>query len=162
MKQWIFNASPLILLGKIDRLDLIPLLNPHFAVPQKVVDEIYCGPDEDRAVKWLKKIELRTHVLSGAPIAEEIRLWDLGNGESAVLQSCLHDPLNRLAVLDDLAARKCASVYQIDLLGTLGILLHAKKANHIEAVAPELEKLVAVGSNLSQRLIERALYLANE
>lgn len=126
------------------------------------MDEIQFGPNEDRSVQWLKRFDLQTHVLGVIPIAEEIRLWNLGNGESAVLQSCLQDPMNRVAVLDDLAARKCASVYQIDLLGTLGILLNAKKANHIEAVAPEFEKLLAVGSNLSPRLIERALYLANE
>lgn len=162
MKQWVFNASPLILLGKIDRLGLIPDINPHFAIPQQVVQEINSGPDGDRAIQWLTRKDIQTQVLDVFPIQEEIRLWDLGKGESAVLQACLHPSEPRVAVLDDLAARKCAQVYQISVLGTIGILIKAKKTKLLGSIRPEIEKLVEVGSNLSAKLIESALQLANE
>jgi hypothetical protein len=59
LNQWIFNASPLILLGKINRLDLIPDLNPNFAVPLQVVEEIQSGPQNDPAIRWLKQPDVR-------------------------------------------------------------------------------------------------------
>lgn len=40
MKGWIFNASPLILLGKIHQLHLIEVLSPNFRIPRPVVTEI--------------------------------------------------------------------------------------------------------------------------
>lgn len=45
MITWIVNASPLILLGKIGRLDLLEALAPTFIVPTAVASEILDGPD---------------------------------------------------------------------------------------------------------------------
>lgn len=162
MNQWIFNASPLILLGKINRLDLITDLNPNFAVPLQVVEEIQSGPQNDPAIRWLKQPEIQTHILDTVSIEESIRQWDLGKGESSVLQACFQQPEYRVAVLDDLAARKCAQVYQVKLLGTIGILLKAKRANMICEIRVELEHLVKAGSNLSQKVLDAAINLANE
>lgn len=162
MKQWILNASPIILLGKIDRLSLVPELNPHFGIPLEVVEEVNCGPDSDRAVQWLTRVDIQTHILDASSIQNEIRLWDLGKGESAVLQNCLNQPHKRVAVVDDLAARKCAKVYQIEFLGTLGILIKAKNANLLSTVRPEIQKVLEAGSNLSENVIQTALQLAQE
>jgi len=43
MEEWIFDASPLILLGKIGRLDIIERLNPNYAIPAAVAEEIFTG-----------------------------------------------------------------------------------------------------------------------
>lgn len=146
----------------MNRLDLVPALNPNFAVPLQVVEEIQSGPQDDPAVRWLKQPGIQTHFLEAISVEEEIRLWDLGKGESAVLQACFQLPKHRVAVLDDLAARKCAQVYQVELLGTIGILLKAKSANKILSLRDELEHLVKAGSNLSQKVLDAALKLANE
>lgn len=44
MKPWIVNASPLILLGKINRLELLAALPPSFSIPHAVSLEILSGP----------------------------------------------------------------------------------------------------------------------
>jgi predicted nucleic acid-binding protein len=67
-----------------------------------------------------------------------------------------------VCVLDDLAARNCAKVFAIPVLGTLGILLKAKSSGLISALRPEIDNLVASGSMLSDKIIVEALHLANE
>jgi predicted nucleic acid-binding protein len=69
---------------------------------------------------------------------------------------------NSVCVLDDLAARNCAKVFDIPVIGTLGILLKAKIAGLIPTLRPEIDNLVACGSMLSPRIIAEALELANE
>jgi len=48
-KRWIVNASPLVLLGKIGRLDLLESLAVSLAVPQSVIREIGAGSESDPA-----------------------------------------------------------------------------------------------------------------
>jgi predicted nucleic acid-binding protein len=49
MNTWVINASPLILLGKIDRLALLEQLQPYFVIPDSVKAEIVAGPEGDAA-----------------------------------------------------------------------------------------------------------------
>ena len=51
MKGWIFNASPLILLGKIHQLHLIEVLSPNFRIPRPVVAEIGVGRSDDPTIQ---------------------------------------------------------------------------------------------------------------
>ena len=49
MSTWVINTSPLILLGKIDRLALLEPLQPNFVIPISVKAEILAGPAGDAA-----------------------------------------------------------------------------------------------------------------
>lgn len=51
-RRWVVNASPLLLLAKIGRIDLLEQLSPKFIIPQGVLEEIEAGPDDDPARKW--------------------------------------------------------------------------------------------------------------
>lgn len=42
-ESWVANASPLILLGRINRLDLMERLAPKIIVPDAVIGEIRAG-----------------------------------------------------------------------------------------------------------------------
>ena len=86
---------------------------------------------------------------------------DLGAGETEVLAIALEcqDPI---AVLDDAAARRIARSLGIDVRGTLGTLLDAKKAGLIEAVSPLLDHLQALGFRLDARTRATVLDLAGE
>jgi predicted nucleic acid-binding protein len=91
----------------------------------------------------------------------KIVAWDLGAGETAVLALAL-TRTSSVCVLDDLAARNCAAVFQISVIGTLGILLKAKVGGFIPRLKPEIEILLTVGSLLSPSLIQQALTFAGE
>ena len=69
------------------------------------------------------------------PMAEVLRAWDLGAGESAVLSWAMKRP-GTLAVLDDFAARKCATALGIPVVGTLGVALLAKKRGVVQDARP--------------------------
>jgi predicted nucleic acid-binding protein len=158
---WVFNASPLILLGKIDRLDLLDDLPPSFIIPASVSNEILAGPDDDPAKIWIQTIGSPGSIVPDVSTPPAIHAWDLGSGETAVL-SLVSSRDDAVCVLDDLAARNCAEAFQLPVLGTLGILLKAKVAGLIPLLQPEIANLLAVGSLLSPAVIQRALNLADE
>jgi len=79
MKGCIFNASPLILLGKIDQLHLVEGLSPAFRIPRAVVAEIGVGPTDDPTIKWLSSASTNRHIVD----ARQLRP-SLHNGISAL------------------------------------------------------------------------------
>lgn len=160
MSTWVINASPLILLGKIDRLGLLPILNPSIHIPNAVSKEILAGPDSDPAKKWLSEMG-KQHVVPDVPTPAAILAWDLGAGESAVISIALLSS-DSVCVLDDLAARSCAMVYGLKITGTLGLLLKAKRRSLIPNISDEIEKLLSAGSMLSPSIISEATKLARE
>jgi len=161
MKGWIFDASPLILLGKIDQLHLIETLSPEFRVPKPVAEEILQGPPNDAAIKWLTAESNYNHIVDTPKAPDFLAQWDLGSGEAAVLSLGLSEN-DAAVVLDDLAARKFATTFQLPLLGTLGLLIRAKQQGSVHQLAPLISHLDAVGANLSQAVMTHALKLAGE
>jgi hypothetical protein len=67
MKGWVFNASPLILLGKINQLHLIEILSPAFRIPLPVVVEIGAGPTNDPTIQWLASLSIESHFVETPP-----------------------------------------------------------------------------------------------
>jgi len=67
-----------------------------------------------------------------------------------------------LAILDDLAARRCAATLRIPVRGTLGLVLAAKRRGRIPAARPVLESLRASGMYLSDPVLNKALALVGE
>lgn len=47
---WVINASPIITLAKVGRLDLLEELAPDIGIPLAVVKEIMAGPESDPGV----------------------------------------------------------------------------------------------------------------
>ena len=52
-KKWVVNASPLIVLGKIDCLPLLTTLTEILVIPQGVATELREGEDTDIARGWI-------------------------------------------------------------------------------------------------------------
>lgn len=86
---------------------------------------------------------------------------ELGRGEleAIALFKKLHADL---LLLDDKKARKIAELNEIPIIGSLGVLLFAKKKGLIELVKPSIENLQASGIHISKSLIQRILLLAKE
>ncbi|KOR32863.1 hypothetical protein TI05_04615 [Achromatium sp. WMS3] len=158
-KRWVSNTSPLILLGKIGQLELLTALAPSLVVPQVVMTEIAAGTDIDPCTNailmWAK-----TRTIEDMAIIDEVIRWDLGAGESQVLSHCYAG--DAVAVLDDGAARACAQSLGISIIGTLGIILRAKKQGIILEARPLIEQLLAVGSRLDRNLVESVLQQIGE
>jgi predicted nucleic acid-binding protein len=157
---FVVNASPLILLAKIEALELLAELAEEIAVPAAVRAEVSAGPRTSAPLRrFLRQRALRRE--ADAPVPEEIAGWDLGAGESQVLRFAVANP-GWEAVLDDLEARRCARSLDVPLTGTLGIILRAKQAGQVKAARPMVEALVQRGAFLSRDLIEAALASVGE
>lgn len=154
------NASPLIFLSRAGLLDLLQLAAPEVVVPMQVAEEIgRRGPQDLTAqaiesTSWLRAVEI-------AAIPQAILAWDLGAGESAVLTWCFGNE-RREAIIDDLAARRCANALGIRVRGTLGLVLLAKKQGRIQSAQTVVGRLRQSGMYLSNGVVARALALVGE
>ena len=156
---WIINASPLILLGKLGRTDFLERLARQVIVPQAVFREIAPGATGDVAMEvvlgWAA-----TRVQDDIIVPPSISAWDLGAGESQVLSHCLAG--GHRAVLDDGEARAAAKAHSVPLVGSLGVILRARKAGLIPAARPLVEQLIESGSYLAADLVRLALHKVGE
>ncbi|MEH2307876.1 DUF3368 domain-containing protein [Nostoc sp.] len=156
----VINASPLIFLSRSSFLDLLQLLGEEILVPSAVAVEIQQRGVEDPTVAALSQTNWLT-VVETPPTPEIIQSWDLGKGESSVLTWAYTHPGTE-AIMDDLAARRCAAVLGIPVRGTLGIVLTAKQRGKITMARPVIENLRSSGMYLSDRVINQALALVGE
>jgi predicted nucleic acid-binding protein len=150
---WVINASPLISLARIGRLDLLEAPEHVLRVPEAVVKEVLAGPPSDPARQALEG------GFGGPPTSAPIDLrvveWGLGAGETAVLSQAMS--IGATAVLDDGRARTAARVLGVKVIGTLGVVLNARREQRIDSAATVLRALRDAGMRLDDATIAAAL-----
>jgi predicted nucleic acid-binding protein len=159
-KALVVNASPLILLARIERLDLLASLAKRLIVPEAVIREIQTGSDRDGTASKVNDFPSIVQV-DDRPVPDRIRFWNLGVGESQVLAHGLERP-GAEVVLDDLAARRCARSLSLPMIGTLGIVVLCRHRGVISAARPVIETLREAGLRLKTALIDEALAKVGE
>ncbi|XCN72908.1 MAG: DUF3368 domain-containing protein [Candidatus Electrothrix aestuarii] len=159
-RLWVINASPIISLANIEHAHLLPESCDRMIIPRAVEQEILNGSDDDLAKHWISTIG-QQWVRDTGSVTPLVAAWDLGAGESAVL-SWSYQHTEYQAVVDDLAARKCAKAFGIGLCGTIGVIVIAKKAGIIPNVKSLLNRLIDVDFRIDDRLYQAALQLAGE
>ena len=160
MSECVVNASPLITLGFVGRIDVLEKLFRGMVIPQGVAEEIGEGAEDDPARRWLEG-DGRRWVVTNTVVHPVIAGWDLGRGESEVL-SWGYAQKDDVVILDDGAARKCAQVLGIPCRGTVGVLVLAKRQGLLDAVTPILTTIETLGFRMRPELIEAAKRLADE
>ena len=148
------NASPVIVLAKVGCLDLLANLSDELLLPEVVVSEIIAGPPADPARRMLEAGW--AGVMPSTTIPTELLEWSLGPGETAVL-ALAQQRAPATAVLDDAAARVCANVIGVPVIGTLGVVLRAKKRGLLESAAETMKALTRAGLRLDAEVIRSAL-----
>lgn len=159
-RKWVLNASPTILLAKISLIEVVSKLCSKIIIPSGVVQEIQAGPTHDPAKIWLSQTG-KNWVIEMSQIEPAVAAWDLGLGENQVLSWC-YQHKDYEAIIDDGAARKCALSLGIPVRGTLGVILLAKKEQHIDNIKPFTEKLLLNGFRIDPKILTTALKWANE
>lgn len=160
MPEIICNTSPLQYLHQLGRLDVLQRLAVTLVVPTAVAVELAEGrrrgmevPDP-AALPWIELREPRSQAV--LPL-----MTDLGLGETAVLALAL-ESRDAVVILDDGLARRHAERLGLRLTGTLGILIDAKRAGHVDAVAPLLDTLESLRFRLDPATRQAVLRLAGE
>lgn len=156
---FVVNASPLVFLGNAGRLELLRSGRPsRVIVPDAVHREVVGSRYRDRAsgelasADWIERI-------GPTPIPTRVIAWDLDPGESEVIALAL-ETQDAVAVLDDLAGRKCALALGLRVVGTLGIVIAAAKRGQLSDARSTILALRASGMWLSDATIARALKIA--
>jgi len=154
------NASPLVFLSNAGLLEFLRLAGSPVTVPAAVVKEITQRGESDPTVRALKQAAW-IEIVEAPAVPASIQAWDLGPGEESVL-ACAYAKPGTVAVLDDLAARRCAETLKIPVNGTLGLVLIARRRGLIPAARPVLDALLQSGMYLSDQVLKRALSLVGE
>lgn len=156
----IVNATPIITLSLIERLDLFRDLFSEVLIPEAVHTEVLAGgPGRPGAQQLAQSPWIRTVALAEPRIAD--LLTDLDRGEAEVLALALERKAG-LVVLDERLARAHAKHLGLRITGSLGILVRAKEAGLIAQLAPLIRPLKEGGIRLGSALIAKALTLAGE
>lgn len=152
----VINASPLIFLARVEKLIwLTELFRGAVLIPRSVEAAVRAGQDGDGVMAAALSFGA-FRIAPDCAVPPLVAAWDIGAGETAVLAECLQRP-GAVGVLDDAAARLCARSLELPVVGTLGVVLAAKRAGHLPAARPLVERLRKSGLYLSAALIADAL-----
>jgi predicted nucleic acid-binding protein len=148
------NASPLIALGAIGRLELLPQLFGEIFLPEAVLLEVQSV--DLRQARWVLPRKLTNDFLLRALEGE------LDRGESAAIAMAVELKAD-LLLMDEHRGRQAASRMGLTVLGVLGVLTEAKRRGFVEKVGSLLNDLqTKAGFRVSSALAERVLQEAGE
>ncbi|MGA1869032.1 MAG: DUF3368 domain-containing protein [bacterium] len=150
MPKIISNTSCLITLERIERIYILKELYNKIIIPKKVEEEFggklenwisICETSDVKTLKVLKTIV------------------DEGEAEVLTLGTEIKDSL---LILDDLKARAVAKGLEINITGTLGVILKAKRRGIIKSIKEVLNDLKKVEFRMSEKLKEKMIILSEE
>jgi predicted nucleic acid-binding protein len=124
-------------------------------VPAVVLAEITTGNGRDGAADSVRTSKV-TRVVPDIDVPAQVAVWQVGAGESQVLGWALREP-GKVAILDDRATRRCATLLGIPVIGTVGVVALAKRRGLVSAAAPIFTALEEAGLFLSKALIRQVL-----
>jgi len=155
------DASPLIGLSRINQIDILCNLFSDVIIPKVVADEFTAlanKPGASAIIKAIKNKKLTVYTKAFDTVQHISKVLGAGEVEAISLAVKLQVPL----LIDEIKGRVAAKQHNVDVIGTGGILIAAKKQKILTAVKPVLEDLTSIGYRLSENLIKEILKRANE
>ncbi len=156
------DAGPLIALGRLRKIELLARIFAKVIVPRIVFEETQSRPDlqDARAIVAARQSGVFIVDSSSAGSANLPADGELGDGEAAAIS--LAAALGHGVLIDDKHGRAVAATLNLRTIGTVGVLLIARRRELIPALKPLLEELKASGYYLSADLVQEALRRVGE
>ena len=155
------DATPLIALAKINKLDILADLFDRVILPQSVYDEVVTQAADKAGSADIKKADFFD--IRSASDQSKVRYLlatlDAGESEALVLAEELAADL---VLLDEKKARGIAEKIGLHYTGTIGLLLAAKKKGRVKSLRPLLDELRAKSFRLGETLYLQILDIAGE
>lgn len=147
------NATPLINFAAINRLDILKAAFGQIVIPQAVYDETTVAgfPGSEfvlQAITSTSWLQVRPVSIIASNIPPE-----LDNGEREAIALALLTAEQRI-LLDEREARQVAQNLELQIIGTLGVLLLAKNSKIITQVQPILDEMI----DTAQYWVSSSLY----
>jgi predicted nucleic acid-binding protein len=153
------DSSPIIALALCGQLELLDKMFNDILIPQEVYNESAKEGKEPTPIikKWAvgKVIEVIDRQ------KENIFNKTLDKGEAEAIALYLEKSADYL-LIDEKKGRKIAIENGIKVIGSLGVLIMAKRKNLLQSIRPSLELLRHSSTRISDFLYEQALKMAGE
>jgi predicted nucleic acid-binding protein len=145
----VVDTSCLILFTKIDRLNLLHKLFGEIIITQTVAGEF-----KKSLPQWVKIVKVEPSEMKGLAT-----FLDLGEASSIAFASSQDLPL---LVIDENKGRKVAKEMEIEVTGSLGLLITAKQKGYLEAVKPVIAEIQQTNFRISVGLVHYVLEKVDE
>lgn len=147
------NTTPFIALSVINKLDLLPSIFEEIHVADSVIRECSEGgkimvPDLSSLDWVISHNDLDNTML---PI-----LLELDRGEKQTIALALKEK-DSLVIIDEKIGRNIAEYMGLKVVGTLGVLVKAKRLKMIDSFKDEVYCMLEAGIRYHQGLIERII-----
>ena len=161
MQKVVSNSSPIIHLSKIGKLNLLKEYFDTITIPEIVYRESVMEGKDRVEVELIKNAEwIKVSQVKDKKFVKLLQT-SLDDGESEAITLSLEIGAD-LILLDDSDARERARLYGLKIIGTIGILLHAKMDGKITFSREELKRLKKTGFWIGDKLEARLLREAGE
>ena len=159
-KGIVVNTSPWIALSICGQIPLLQKLYADVCIPLHVKEEIVAGGRESFGVYELETCEwVRIEKVRDT---EKIKLlYELEQGEAEVIILAKEKSI-QLVLIDEKVARLQAKVLGLNVIGTLGVLLMAKKKGLLNAIKPAIAKILENGIWIRDEIVIGILKNAGE
>ncbi|MDR3331443.1 MAG: DUF3368 domain-containing protein [Synergistaceae bacterium] len=150
------DSTPVIALLGIGRLDILKELYETVIIPEAVRKEVVIK--DARALDGYNWIQVKPIANITAKEAFTAALHD-GEVEAMLLAK---ETIADLIIMDDSLARKHTKYLNLNVTGTIGVLLRAKAEGIIIDIKPVLDDLIQFGFYISDDICKEVLRLAGE
>ena len=151
------NATPLIGLAMLGRVELLRQLFGSICIAQAVFEETVSEGREEGGAKrevssapWIQTMGIKDR------LAVEVLLDELDPGEAETIVLARELKADWV-VMDEKKGRRKLTQLGLPKIGTLGILLKAKQQRLLPAIKPELEQLRQKGFSISDTVMSSFL-----
>ena len=152
------NASPLILLARMERFELLLQIFGRIVIPEAVYAEVVTNsPGRPGAAETQEGVNnwIEVHPVQQRELARSL-LTKLGWGESEAITLALEKNAD-VVLLDDRKARIAAEFMGLQVRGTVGLLIQAYRQGMIENLEQALDELQKAGIRISEAVYKSAL-----
>jgi len=145
----------------MDQLNLLHEFFGEVAIPRAVYEECITEGKQREEITTIKNADwLHTYNVADKNLVTLLQS-ELDNGESEAIALALETNA-KLILLDDAEAREKARLYHLNITGTLGILLRAKKEDKFHSFSDMIEQLLKTGFWIDAALKRRLLIEVGE
>ena len=152
------DASALIALATCDGLLWLEKLFGEVHVPETVFSEVAIS-DKSQSLRLRAYLEGKVRQVDMNGYVYLDAYADAGETQAMVLYKAVNADY---LLIDDKRGRKVAQINQIKVVGSLGVLIQAKKAGLIDQVKPRLDQIAQSQIFMAPTLVSAVLAMAGE
>lgn len=155
------DTGPIVALAKVDHLGLLHTLFGTVLITEQVRNELLAKQSaESKRIENALAQFVQVHLLEKIQPESVAATRHLDRGEASAIQLAYSEKLP--LIIDEKLGRIAAERMSIPIVGTMGVLLQAKRKGLVSSVMPVLHEIRRKGYWLSDQMLNMAAKLADE